>query len=35
VSAAKLLHWSDWRRPHQATARRSHYRRRSGDEPTG
>ncbi|MFV0131839.1 IS701 family transposase [Streptomyces sp. HMX87] len=35
VSAAKLLHWSDWRRQHQATARRSHYRRRSGDEPTG
>jgi hypothetical protein len=35
VSAAKLLHWSDWRRQHQATARRSHYQRRSGDEPTG
>jgi SRSO17 transposase len=35
VSAAKLLHWSNWRRQHQATARRSHYRRRSGDEPTG
>ncbi|MGA5341832.1 IS701 family transposase [Streptomyces variabilis] len=35
VSAARLLHWSDWRRKHQATARRSHYRRRSADEPTG
>ncbi|MFI0226586.1 hypothetical protein [Streptomyces lydicus] len=33
VSVAKLLHWSNWRRQHQATARRSHYRRRS--EPTG
>nr|WP_307711404.1 IS701 family transposase [Streptomyces sp. V4I23] len=35
VSAARLLHWSNWRRKHQATARRSHYRRRSADEPTG
>ncbi|GKQ36410.1 hypothetical protein ALMP_29530 [Streptomyces sp. A012304] len=35
VSAAKLLHWSDRRREHQATARRSRYRRRSADEPTG
>lgn len=33
--AARLLRWSDWRRHHQATARRSHYRRRSTDEPTG
>ncbi|MEU6589878.1 hypothetical protein ABZ923_11745 [Streptomyces sp. NPDC046881] len=24
VSAAKLLHWSGWRRQHQAAARRSH-----------
>ncbi|WP_149182120.1 hypothetical protein [Streptomyces sp. TRM49041] len=29
VSAARLLHWSTWRRHHQATARRSHYRRRT------
>ncbi|GHK05964.1 hypothetical protein SY2F82_77610 [Streptomyces sp. Y2F8-2] len=35
LTAARLLHWSDWRRHHQATARRSHYRRRSTDEPTG
>lgn len=35
VPAAKLLHWPDWRRQHQAAARRSHYRQRSGDEPTG
>ncbi|MGW5680126.1 IS701 family transposase, partial [Streptomyces sp. NPDC003860] len=34
VSAARLLHWSNWRRKHQATARRSHYRRQSADEPT-
>ncbi|MFB6837876.1 IS701 family transposase [Streptomyces sp. NPDC056361] len=27
-SPARLLHWSNWRRRHQATARRSHYRRR-------
>ncbi|WP_412775053.1 IS701 family transposase [Streptomyces platensis] len=35
VSATRLLHWSNWRRRHQATARRSHYRRRSSDESTG
>ncbi|ARP73732.1 hypothetical protein LK07_32630 [Streptomyces pluripotens] len=35
MSTARLLHWSDWRREHQATARRSHYRRHSADEPTG
>ncbi len=35
VSAAKLLHWSNWRRRHQATARRSHYRRRTANEPAG
>lgn len=29
---ARLLHWSNWRRRHQATARRSHYRRRSADK---
>jgi len=23
-----LLHWSNWRRSHQASARRSHYRQR-------
>ncbi|MFH8472413.1 IS701 family transposase [Streptomyces sp. NPDC018000] len=35
VTAARLLHWSIWRRRHQATARHSHYRRRSADEPAG
>ncbi len=35
LSAARLLHWSIWRRRHQATARHSHYRRRSADEPAG
>ncbi|MFF8845594.1 hypothetical protein ACF08N_23215 [Streptomyces sp. NPDC015127] len=35
VTAARLLYWSHWRRHHQATARRSHYRRRSADEPAG
>ncbi|MCZ0974402.1 hypothetical protein O1L55_30370 [Streptomyces albulus] len=35
VSAVRLLHWSTWRRRHQATARRSHYRRRTADEPAG
>nr|WP_146252221.1 hypothetical protein [Streptomyces carminius] len=35
TTAARLLHWSHWRRRHQATARRSHYRRRSTDEPAG
>lgn len=28
VTATRLLHWSNWRRHHQAIARRSHY-----DEP--
>jgi SRSO17 transposase len=31
ASPARLLHWSNWRRHHQATARHSHYRRRSAD----
>ncbi|MGW8762473.1 IS701 family transposase [Streptomyces sp. NPDC055815] len=35
LTAARLLHWSIWRRCHQATARHSHYRRRSADEPAG
>jgi SRSO17 transposase len=35
LSAARALHWSIWRRRHQTTARRSHYRRRSADEPAG
>ncbi|MFH8477230.1 IS701 family transposase [Streptomyces sp. NPDC018000] len=35
VTAARLLHWSIWRRRHQATAQCSHYRRRTADEPTG
>ncbi|MEV6182906.1 IS701 family transposase [Streptomyces sp. NPDC052015] len=35
VIPARLLHWSNWRRRHQATARRSHYRRRTASEPTG
>ncbi|GAA3310139.1 hypothetical protein GCM10020295_76410 [Streptomyces cinereospinus] len=35
LSATRLLHWSDWRRRPQATARRSHYQRRSPDEPAG
>ncbi len=35
MSVARLLHWSTWRRRHQATARRSHYRRRSADESAG
>jgi SRSO17 transposase len=35
LSATRLLHWSNWRRRHQATARRSHYQRRSPDEPAG
>ncbi|MFF4686295.1 IS701 family transposase [Streptomyces sp. NPDC001307] len=33
VSPARLLHWSAWRRQHQATARRSHYRRRLATTP--
>ena len=35
VSPARLLHWSNWRRRHQATAKRSHYRRRSPHEASG
>jgi SRSO17 transposase len=35
VATSRLLNWSNWRRRHQATARRSHYRRRTIDEPTG
>ncbi|MFI5886467.1 IS701 family transposase [Streptomyces sp. NPDC051554] len=35
ITAARLLHWSTWRRRHQATARRSHYQRRTADEPAG
>ncbi|MEU3221514.1 IS701 family transposase [Streptomyces sp. NPDC006971] len=35
VTAARLLHWSNWRRRHQATARHSHYRRRTADETAG
>ncbi len=34
-TAARLLQWSHWRRRHQATARRSHYRRRSADKGAG
>ncbi|WTN78439.1 IS701 family transposase [Streptomyces sp. NBC_00624] len=30
-STARLLHWSNWRRRHQTTARRSDYRRRLAD----
>ncbi|MFE1409007.1 IS701 family transposase [Streptomyces sp. NPDC058770] len=35
IPAVRLLHWSNWRRRHQATARRSHYRRRTTDESAG
>ncbi|WP_435828767.1 hypothetical protein [Saccharopolyspora shandongensis] len=35
VTAARLLSWSLWRSRHQTAARRSHYRRRTADEPTG
>ncbi|MEV4475162.1 hypothetical protein ACFFR3_09780 [Nonomuraea salmonea] len=28
-SIMDVLHWSDWRRRHQTTARRCHYQRRS------
>ncbi|WP_257981134.1 hypothetical protein [Streptomyces sp. CB02959] len=35
VTATELLHWSNWHRRHQATARRSHYRRRIASEPAG
>ncbi|WP_079058188.1 IS701 family transposase [Streptomyces cellostaticus] len=34
-SPRMLLHWSNWRRQHQATARRSHYRRRLASPSTG
>ncbi|MDH6580525.1 hypothetical protein P3T29_006217 [Kitasatospora sp. MAP5-34] len=34
TSPRRLLHWSNWRRCHQATARRSHYRRRLADRST-
>ncbi|MDQ0596113.1 hypothetical protein QF037_000458 [Streptomyces canus] len=34
-TADRLLHWSTWRRRHQAAARRSHYQQRSVDEPGG
>ncbi|WP_413230047.1 IS701 family transposase [Kitasatospora herbaricolor] len=34
-SPRRLLHWSNWRRHHQATARRSHYRRRLADRSVG
>jgi hypothetical protein len=33
TSPTRLLNWSNWRRCHQATARRSHYRRRLTDAP--
>ncbi|MGK5501620.1 IS701 family transposase, partial [Streptomyces sp. URMC 125] len=35
LSTARLLHWSNRRRHRQATARHSHYRRRSIHEPAG
>ncbi|WP_443078474.1 IS701 family transposase [Streptomyces sp. NBC_01723] len=35
VTVAGLLNWSNWRRRHQATARRSHHRRRTAGEPAG
>ncbi|MEW1671624.1 IS701 family transposase [Streptomyces noursei] len=35
TSPSRLLHWSTWRRHHQATARRSHYRRRLASSSTG
>jgi hypothetical protein len=31
----RLLHWSNWRRCHQVTARCSHYRRRLSDHSSG
>ncbi|MEU6461118.1 hypothetical protein [Streptomyces sp. NPDC046976] len=34
VSPATLLSWSNWRRSHQVTARRSHYRRRIAEPRT-
>jgi Putative transposase of IS4/5 family (DUF4096) len=33
-SAMRLLHWSRWRRWHQAWARYHHYRRRQGQAPS-
>ncbi|MEU6973773.1 hypothetical protein AB0A71_39825, partial [Kitasatospora aureofaciens] len=35
TSPRSLLTWSNWRRLHQATARRSHYRRRLAKPSTG
>nr|WP_094745379.1 IS701 family transposase [Kitasatospora aureofaciens] len=35
TSPHSLLTWSNWRRLHQATARRSHYRRRLAEPSTG
>lgn len=35
TSPRTLLHWSNWRRTHQATARRSHYQRRLAAPATG
>ncbi|WP_437109205.1 IS701 family transposase [Streptomyces sp. enrichment culture] len=35
TSPRRLLHWSNWRRNHQATARRSHYQRRLTAPATG
>ncbi|MFE1458681.1 IS701 family transposase [Streptomyces sp. NPDC058735] len=35
MTAAMLLQWSTWRRRHQATARHSHYRRRSFGKRAG
>ncbi|MFJ9012774.1 IS701 family transposase [Streptomyces canus] len=35
TSPRRLLHWSNWRRTHQATARRSHYQRRLTAPATG
>ncbi|MFD5299399.1 IS701 family transposase [Streptomyces mutabilis] len=35
TSPRRLLHWSNWRRTHQATARRSHYQRRLAAPATG
>ncbi|MEU0739017.1 IS701 family transposase [Streptomyces sp. NPDC006134] len=35
MPTARLLHWSNWRRHHQATARHSHYQRRAADESAG
>ncbi len=34
TSPRRLLHWSNWRRRHQATARRSHYQRRLASPST-